>query len=214
MRLHKGKSFVAPSRIFRAERALYFPNFFGQTLEKDNKWRDTTTVLENSISVVSIFSSKWAEDQAATFASEKANPELHEVIKSSKGIAQMVHINIEEDFLKHAIIRLFMGSLRTRVGNDNWGRYFLIKKSIPLDARDAIGFLNSKVGYTYLVDGDCKIRWAGSGIAEGDEKDGLVKGVRRLIEDSKSKEKEPAASAQAAEIGKPIPGEKISQPAT
>jgi len=206
MRLHKGKSFIAPPRIFRAERALYFPNFFGQTLEKDKKWRDTTTVLENKISVVSIFSSKWAEDQAATFASEKANPELHEMIKSSNGKAQMVQINIEDDFLKHAIIKLFLGSLRTKARVDNWGRYFLLKKSIPLDARDAIGFLNSKVGYTYLVDGDCKIRWAGSGIAEGDEKDGLVKGVRRLIDDSTSKKKVPAPAAQATQVGKLIPG--------
>ncbi|KAK3099055.1 Mitochondrial ATPase complex subunit atp10, partial [Teratosphaeriaceae sp. CCFEE 6253] len=34
MRFHKGKVFVAPERLFRGDVALWFPNFFGRTLEK------------------------------------------------------------------------------------------------------------------------------------------------------------------------------------
>lgn len=190
MRLHKGKSFLAPPRLFKADRALYFPNFFGQTLQKDQLPRDTTPVLEDKVSVVSIFSSQWAENQVATFVSERSNPELQEVVKSSGGVAQMVQINVEENALKAAIIRFFMGSLRKRMGIDNWGRYFLIRKGASDEIRDAIGLLNSKVGYVYLLDGECKIRWAGSGICEGDEKDGLIKGTRRLIEETKAKNQE------------------------
>jgi ATPase complex subunit ATP10 len=79
--------------------------------------------------------------------------------------------------------------LRKRLGVDNWGRYFLVRKGISDQIRDAVGLLNSKVGYTYLLDGECRIRWAGSGPCEGDEKEGLVRGTRRLIEEAKRKEK-------------------------
>jgi ATPase complex subunit ATP10 len=47
--------------------------------------------------------------------------------------------------------------------------------------RESIGVLNSKVGYTYLVDHQCRIRWAGSGPAEPGEREGLVKGVQRIL---------------------------------
>ena len=63
--------------------------------------------------------------------------------------------------------------------------------------RDAMGLLNSKVGYTYLLDGACRIRWAGSGIAEGDEREGLVRGVRKLIEEAKGKKSSPGGTKSA-----------------
>lgn len=188
--MHKGKSFLAPPGLFKGEKALYFPNFYGQTLLKEKFHRDTTPLLEDKISVVSVFSSAWAENQAATFASKKKNPELHEVVKNSGGLAQIVQINVEENALKAMIVRLFMPNLRKRLGTENWGRYFLVRKGISDQIRDAVGLLNSKVGYTYLLDGDCKIRWAGSGVCEGDEKVGLVRGTRRLIEELKTKRKE------------------------
>jgi ATPase complex subunit ATP10 len=190
MRLHKGKSFLAPPRLFKAERALYFPNFYGQTLRKDKGFRDTTPVLENKISVVSVFSSAWAENQAATFSSERNNPELHNVVKKSRGVAQMVQINVEENALKAWIVRLFMGRLRKRMGEHNWGRYFLVRRGITDEIRDAVGLLNSKVGYTYLVDGECRVRWAGSGNCEGGEKEALVRSTSRLIEELETKRKE------------------------
>jgi len=185
--MHKGKSFLAPPRIFKAERALFFPNFRGQTLVKGKIPKDTTPVLEDKVSVVCVFSSAWAENQIATFASEKANPALQEVVKGSGDIAQIVHINVEENGMKAMIIKLFMGGLRRKMGIQNWGKYFLVRRGITEEIRDAVGLLNSKVGYVYLLDGDCRIRWAGSGIAEGDEKEGLVKATKRLIDEARAK---------------------------
>ncbi|KAH9212580.1 ATP10 protein-domain-containing protein [Leptodontidium sp. 2 PMI_412] len=204
MRLHKGKSFLAPPRLFKGDRALYFPNLQGQTLSKDKIPKDTTSVFEDKVSIVSVFSSVWAESQAATFASEKDNPELHEVVRSSGGLAQMVQINIEENALKAMLIKLFMPSLRKRIGAGNWGRYFVVRKGVTDDIRDAIGLLNSKVGYTYLLDGECRIRWAGSGPCEGDEKDGLVRGAKRLIEELKANRKEKAILPPKVNTGKRV----------
>lgn len=208
MRHHKGKSFLAPPRLFKSDKALYFPNLYGQTLIKKTKPQDTTPVLEGKVSVVSVFSSVWAQRQAETFVAEKNNPELHQVVKGSGGVAQMVQINIEEDILKALIIRMFMLSLRKRIAEPDWGRYFVVRKGLTNELRDAIGLLNSKVGYIYLLDRNCRIRWAGSGICEGDEKDGLVKGAERLIEEANQWKGEktisdaPTRIAEAAKIEK------------
>ncbi|PQE11242.1 ATPase assembly factor ATP10 mitochondria protein [Rutstroemia sp. NJR-2017a BVV2] len=186
LKFSRGKSFLAPPRLFKAERALYFPNLFGRTLVKRAKrYADTTPVLMGKISVVSVFSSAWGENQAATFASTKHNPELHEVLENNKGRAQLVHINIEENYLKALIIKLFIPGLRKRLSEPNWGKYFMVQKGLNDDIKDAIGLLNNKVGYTYLLDEQCKIRWAGSGEAEPDERSDLVKGVRRLLAETK-----------------------------
>ena len=53
------------------------------------------------------------------------------------------------------------------------------------DVRDAMGLLNSQVGYIYLLDPDCRIRWAGSGHAWAGEVDSLNAGIRKLVNEAK-----------------------------
>ncbi|KAK0656102.1 ATP10 protein-domain-containing protein [Cercophora newfieldiana] len=189
MQFHKGKTFLAPPRPFKADLSLYFPNLHGRTIAKGDpsaKSADTTPLLEGCASVVTIFSSMWAEKQAQTFSSKDANPVLHEVLEANKGRAQLVQINVEEDALKALLIRLFVGSLRRRVGKENWNKYFLVRKGITDQIRESIGVLNNKVAYTYLVDHNCRIRWAGSGNAESTEREGLVKGLHRILDEMKT----------------------------
>ncbi|KAL1882736.1 hypothetical protein VTK73DRAFT_1256 [Phialemonium thermophilum] len=179
---HKGKSFLSPPRLFRAELSLYFPNLYGRTLVKtDKKPRDTTPVLIGRASVVAIFSGLWAENQVKTFISPEANPDLQAALNESGGRAQLVRINVEENAMKAWLIRLFAGSLRRQLGKPNWDKYFIVRKGISDEIRESIGLLNSKVGYVYLVDEHCRIRWAGSGPSEPEERAGLVKGVQRLV---------------------------------
>lgn len=208
MRHHKGKSFLAPPRVFKSDKALYFPNMYGQTLIKKSEPRDTTPVLEGKVSVVSVFSSAWAEGQAASFVAEKNNPELHRVVKESGGVAQMAQINIEENAMKAMLIGLFTPSLRRRIAKPDWGRYFVVRRGLTDEIRDAIGLLNSKVGYIYLLDRNCRIRWAGSGECEGDEKDGLVRSTRRLIEEASQRKGEKPASATLRGLAESAKSEK------
>lgn len=185
MRFSKGKTFVAPPRIFKSKFSLYFPNLQGQTLLPDKLVRDTTPVLDKKISVVTVFNTRWAENQTATFTSEKNNPKLHEIIKSSEGVAQMVQINMEENWMKAWLVKLFMPSLRKTMPKAHWGRYFLVRRGFTQQIQELIGLLNTKVGYTYVLDGECKIRWAGSGLSEGDEKEGLMKAVTQLVQETR-----------------------------
>ncbi|KAI0136995.1 ATP10 protein-domain-containing protein [Xylariales sp. AK1849] len=184
---HKGKTFVSPPRLFKGDVSLWFPNLFGTTLLKsDREPRDTTPTLAGRVSVVSMFSGQWAEGQAKSFVSPESNPELVKALGVHKEKAQLVQVNVEEDGLKAFLIRMFMGGLRKSVGEENWGRYFLVRKGVSDQVREGIGALNSKVGYVYLLDKECRIRWAGSGYAEDHERIGLVKGVLRLLEEGKA----------------------------
>lgn len=204
--LHKGKTFLAPPRLFKHDKSLYFPNLFGHTLLKDTSLaRDTTPVLAGKATVVAIYNTEWARKQASSFMGKKENPALHEILEKNKGKAQLVQINVEDtSYLKYWIVRMLSGSLRKEVGKDNWDKYFLVRKGISDEIRESIGYLNSKVGYTYLVDGDWRIRWAGSGPAEPDERESLTRGLERLLDEadkgvwSGSRPAEKTATAEAS----------------
>lgn len=180
----KGKTFVANERIFKKEAALFFPNLHGETLEEKNA--DTTNALQGKVSVINVYSSAWGEAQVQTFTSKKANPALHELLSENSSFAQQVDINIEENSVKAWIIGLFQWRLRLQRRKEDWGKYFVIRKGVSQMIRESIGLLNGRVGYVYLVDPDCKIRWAGSADAEGSEVEGLNRGIKRLIEEAKS----------------------------
>ncbi|KAF9695838.1 hypothetical protein EKO04_005810 [Ascochyta lentis] len=179
-----GKTFMANPRIFRKEAALYFPNFHGETLSQAEA--DTTHVLQGKISVVSVYSSQWGETQARTFTGKTENPELQEILRENAGVAQMVDINIEENSMKAWIIALFKWQLKAKRSKEEWGRYFVVRKGVSEKIRETIGLLNGRVGYVYVVDEECRIRWAGSGDAEGTEMQDMNKGFRKLVETRKA----------------------------
>ncbi|KLU84198.1 mitochondrial ATPase complex subunit ATP10, partial [Magnaporthiopsis poae ATCC 64411] len=172
--------------------SLYFPNFFGRTLSKtDPGPHDTTPTLSGKTSVVAVFSSAWAERQVDSFISAEANPALHRILDGSDGGAvQLVRLNIEDNAGKAWLIRLFAGSLRRRVGESNWDKYFVVRNPVSTAISECIGILNAKVGYVYLVDSDCRIRWAASGNSEPEERSSLVKGLQRLLTDTTATQSE------------------------
>lgn len=192
----KGKSFVSNKRLFRRDKALFFPNIWGQTLSKDGDGpdggRDTTNVLMGKISVIGIQSGQWAEEQVDTFTGDKHNPQLNQIIDDSKGLVQRVDVNIQGDWIRALLVKMFSARLRKMIPQGRWDRYFLVKlprdirRGLTDDVRDAMGLLNSQVGYVYLVDSSCKIRWAGSGHAWESEVEGLNAGIQRLVQEEKS----------------------------
>lgn len=195
LQFQEGKTFIAPPRLFRSDVSLYFPNLVGQPLlsadkaTSNNRQTDTTPIFEqNAATVVAFFSSLWAENQVRTFVSPEANPELAEMLaaNSGPGKAQLVQINYEDNSVRAWLVRRFRGSLRRRVNERDRERYLLVTQGITDDIRENIGLLNSKVGYIYLLDQNCRIRWAGSGSSQPEERQSLVKGVQRLLSEAKN----------------------------
>jgi ATPase complex subunit ATP10 len=177
-----GKTFMANARIFKKEAALYFPNFHGDTLE--GKGKDTTDVLKGRVSVVNVYSSQWGLSQVETFTGKSVNKELQGKLAQYPGVAQMVDVNIEENSMKAWIIALFQWRLKASKSKEEWGRYFVVRRGVSERIRETIGLLNGRVGYVYLVDQDCKIRWAGSGNAEGTEMEDMNRGFARLVSEA------------------------------
>ncbi|TKA82898.1 hypothetical protein B0A55_01152 [Friedmanniomyces simplex] len=206
MRFYKGKIFLAPQRLFRREVSLWFPNFWGRTLERKGVvvgrkeaegrsgardgyrglGRGTTEVLGGKVSVVSLVGNDWAQKQVETFVGKEANPGLHGLLEEHEGLVQRVEINWETNWLKWWILRLFaVPNLRRSRTVEEQGRYFLVRRGVSEIMKEALGVLNDKGGYVYLVDGECRIRWAGSAEAEEGERRSLVEGVRRLVKEAK-----------------------------
>lgn len=186
LRFAEGKTFVSNPRLFKADRALYFPNMRGITLATPKDPQDTTTQLRGSISVVNLFSSVWAESQVATFTGPEQNPGLVEAMASGGRHVQRIDINLEENRLKAFIVKTFMWRMRQKLAKEQHSCYFLVQKGFDQALKETIGMMNSKVGYVYLVDSECRIRWAGSGPAEKSELEGLNAGLRKLIEEKKT----------------------------
>ena len=160
---------------------------YGLTLASPKQPQNTTSLLRGRISVVNMFSSAWAEAQVKTFTGETENPDLYEILKSSGGpsVAQKVDINLEENAFKAWLVRMFMGRLRKISGPEQHERYFLVRRGLTDTIKESIGMMNTKVGYVYLLDENCRIRWAGSGPAQEDEIGALNNGIQRLLEEKK-----------------------------
>lgn len=204
----KGKSFVSNERLFKREKALYFPNIWGQTLSKQGDGpdggRDLAPVITGKISIIGMQSGQWAEEQVDTFISPTHNPALPRIIEDSNGLVQRIDVNIQGDWIRALLVKLFSGRLRKMIPEDRWDKYFMIKlprdirRGLTDDVRDAMGFLNSQVGYVYLVDSSCKIRWAGSGHAWEGEVEGLNAAVQRLIQEEQKLQSSSSLSPSSA----------------
>lgn len=131
-----------------------------------------------------MLNTEWARGQCQTFVAENTNPGLHEAVKASKGVAQMVEVNVEENWVKHFLIRICLPFVRRKTAKQDWGRYFLVGKGLDDNIREALGMWNGKVGYVYLLDPQCKVRWAGNGDAREDERASLVNCVKRLVDEA------------------------------
>lgn len=206
----KGKSFVGRDRLFRREKALWFPNLWGWTLAWDGaEGRDTTPVLKGKVSLVSVQSGVWAEQQVRTFLGEKENPELQRLIKENSRLVQKVEVNVQDHWFRALLVKLFKNGLRKSRPQSEWGKYFTVRlsrdsgKGLTEDIRDAMGLLNSQVGYVYLLDTECRIRWAGSGHAWEGENHFLNAGLRRLLQEAREAKDplRPALHADAAREG-------------
>ena len=202
LKYHSGKAFLSPRTLFRASKARYFPNLRGYTLaSKGSADCDTTPALRGKVSVVTVFSGMWAYRQTQTFSPGGMDSDA----ERTRAGWQRVEVNIEEKRMRALILKASCGGLRKATAEEAWGRYFIVNKGlhpggrwkVPTDfpggVREALGINNPKVGYVFLVDWECRIRWAGSGDAVAGEAEALAKGVPKLVEEMRrEKEREQA----------------------
>lgn len=184
-----GKMFMAPAAYFRSDKALYMPNIVGRTIEQkkenqrgvtpglDSGMKATTEVLTGKISIVRIFTSLTGEKQTASYFLESENPDT--IIESG---FQIVDINVPDNFATEFLVRWYAGKIRAQIPDaaGRHSRYFIARKGITKELKQDINLENKYSGYVYLVDKDCKIRWAACGNATDAERSALWRFVAAL----------------------------------
>lgn len=79
-----------------------------------------------------------------------------------------VQINLQENALKSFLVSLFMSNLRGQTPPALHSTYMLSHQNMEY-LKAPLGLDNKFVGYVYLLDENCKIRWAGCGDVKDDE---------------------------------------------
>lgn len=174
----KGKMFVAPAAYFRKDKALYMPNFVGRTIKESDgsEYRPTTGVLSGKISIVRIFTSIVGEEQTRSYFNDEYTP--YTIPESG---FQVVNINLPDNFATEFLVRWYAGKIRETIPDPSrHSRYFIARKGVTKEMRDSLNMENKYAGYIFLVDKQCKIRWAACGTASDEEKASLWKFVAAL----------------------------------
>lgn len=175
-----GKFWIAPGAFFKKDKSMYMPNFWGQTLSSGIESSDTTSVLLGKVSVVRVFSSVVGEAQTKSFFD--VDPDK---LDEAKEGFQLIDINNPDSVVKEWIVKLFKGKLKKQVIPSRHNHYFICRKGITNSLRNSIKADNVYGGYVYLVDADCKIRWAACGVATADEKANLARFIKALNAEQK-----------------------------
>lgn len=107
---------------------------------------------------------------------------------------QLVQLNLQPNLMKHYLLSLFLSSVRSQVPEPHQATYLLSKLDLDspqsgIDSihREDLNVHNIYAGYTYLVDRDSKIRWAGCGFAQPAERESLVRLTGNLLDSRTAK---------------------------
>ena len=111
----------------------------------------------------------------------------------------LLQINHQSNPLKSFLLQLFISGLKRAMPEHRWSGYMIAggewggvspslrpgispcSSTCPLQLKEPLGITNKHVGYIYLVDPACKIRWAGNAYATEEERAGLRKAVAVLM---------------------------------
>jgi mitochondrial ATPase complex subunit ATP10 len=179
-----GKFYVANTALYKANAAMYWPNLMGRTLRGDKA--NTTDLLSGWVSVVCFFQRNWGFEQTRSFVGAKGNPELAAVLEANKDTVQALDVTMEDLQTFTVLKRFFEFNLRRQKSAEEQDRYF-ITEGIPVGVKESIGVMNSAIGYVFLVDQNCKIRWSACATALPEEKESFLKGLQSLIRQAKEK---------------------------
>ncbi|KAH3669176.1 hypothetical protein WICMUC_005015 [Wickerhamomyces mucosus] len=180
-----GKLFLSPPAYWKAEKSLYFPNFFGETLET-SKSISTTPLLKGKVSVIRVYTSQIGEKSSQSFFrfpdhTDYLNPKGYDQFLEKYSNSQIIDINVTENALKALFIQISKSGLRKLNHPSRYNKYFIVpRKTLSLDLREAIHCDNTYGGFIYVLDHEGRIRWVSCGEATDNERNLLWRTVRGL----------------------------------
>lgn len=79
-----------------------------------------------------------------------------------------MEVNVQENILKQLLLKVFVPSIRKNLPQERKDNYCLIMKDIS-KTRKCLDMTNQYIGYAFLVDENCKVRWTAHGEATAEE---------------------------------------------
>ncbi|KIJ37002.1 hypothetical protein M422DRAFT_69567, partial [Sphaerobolus stellatus SS14] len=162
---NEGKTWIGPTSLIHEDKAFYYPDITGVTLTPQEAVH-TTTVFKGHVSIVAMLSTTRSEEHVRSFTEPAVAAHL------SNPLFRYVQINLQDNPLKGFLVSLFLSSIRARIPQELQSTYIMSRFNVEY-LREPMGMINKHVGYVYLVDQNCKIRWAGCGFAVDGEANSL-----------------------------------------
>ncbi|KAI7858660.1 ATPase assembly factor ATP10 [Circinella umbellata] len=184
MRKHGGKMYHAADKLIKADKAGYMPDFEGINLDK--KPVHTTDLLAGKISLMSFVYAKYGETHVNSFV----EPLLQHFKDNSK--VQLVEVNVQENLLKQWLLKAFVPSIRKNLPEERKQNYTLLLKDISR-VRKHLDMTNQHIGYVYIIDEQCKIRWTAHGDATKEEIGNML-GMLEYLSSNNNNNKKVASS--------------------
>ncbi|KFH61955.1 hypothetical protein MVEG_12109 [Podila verticillata NRRL 6337] len=169
------KLWKATTSMVNADKALYMPNIVGTSL-KTSEPIELVDVLRGKISLLAISGTRFGEEQIETYM----KPFLSKWPAGTSKV-QLVELNIQENPLKAGLVRMMVPFVKKTLPEERHTNYILHYKSIK-HLKEPLSMQNSYLGYVFLIDGNCKIRWGAHGPALEAEVKTLLDSVQRLSE--------------------------------
>ncbi|KAK7208578.1 ATP10 protein-domain-containing protein [Myxozyma melibiosi] len=189
----QGKEWKAPQMFFRADKALYMPNFHGTTLASSAE-KDTTSALKGKVSVVKLYSQLSGEHHVDSYFGSSA--EAIADVSEESGY-QTVDITVPDRKVNKWISKFFAFRTRRKLPKSRHDLFFYAQP-LPDQLSHAIGQVNKYTGYVYIVDGDCKIRWAACAKAMEEEKESFRKCLKGVVAEHKVRLRKSSSSSPKA----------------
>lgn len=160
MRKHGGKMYYASTQLMSKDDTGYMPMYEGKDLYGNKV--NITMKLRNKISLMSFVFAKSGELHVNTFI----EPFLKK-FKDDKD-AQLIEVNVQENFLKQFIVKAFVPSIRKSLPAERKENYMLLMQDISR-SRKYLDMTNQYIGYVFLIDQEGLIRWTAHGEATKEE---------------------------------------------
>ncbi|WVQ82014.1 hypothetical protein IAT38_004142 [Cryptococcus sp. DSM 104549] len=168
------KLWQAPNVLIREDKALYLPDISGSSLLHETV--HTTDLCKGKVSIVGVTSTRIADEHIQSF--------VRPTLESVEGHPHFnyIQINYQPNLLKSMLLKFSINSIKRSIPEERWGSYMLSSGEwSQIDIRRPLSMSNSLLGYVFLIDENCKIRWAGTGDATEEEAVNLRRATAVLL---------------------------------
>ncbi|KAJ2501479.1 Mitochondrial ATPase complex subunit atp10 [Coemansia sp. RSA 1972] len=170
------KLFEAPKQLIRSSKAHYLPSVSGKTLA--GQTTDVIDLCRGKTTLLTVNFNKFSELHTNSFI------DPFEAAFADSEDAQVVRLNIEENWAKAMVLQMCLPYLRRHTPKDQHANYLIHYGDVE-GLRKSMGIANSLIGYVFLIDKELRVRWYGNGLAVMSEAQSMVMLTQRLIPNKK-----------------------------